>query len=356
MDENGCCPAPAVTKPAPNVTALPQPERIQPVHACVGGRVLGPDTEGHCCWPGQGWSSRADECAGVPTSCPSGLRVVEADCAAMQDIATSLPNSEPKNAPSVEILPPARTRTLASPEPSEPVRPIWVSPSLGTMRYVPAGKFNMGPDEDELVFTPIDGELAGQEVHIAAVRPHPVTLAHGFYLMEHEVTQSQWLRVMGHNPSVFSSCGPDCPVDSVSWYDAQTFARRVSRRDGVSYRLPSDAEWEYAAWGGQSLAFSGSEDINMTAWNAGNSGKATHPVCGKQRNGLGLCDMCGNVLEWTANWPWDYPKGQEEKGLRGGSWWHAVAVTEAFLDDPNDRSDLLGFRLVAGLKVPNVGS
>ncbi len=114
----------------------------------------------------------------------------------------------------------------------------YASPSLGTMKWIPAGSFVMGSAV---------GVGDGDE------RPaHGVTLTRGFWLMEHEVTQGEWAAVMGSNPSFFEACGANCPVEQVSWDDAVAFAAKVSARDGVSYRLPTEAEWEYAARGGGS--------------------------------------------------------------------------------------------------------
>ena len=104
------------------------------------------------------------------------------------------------------------------------------------------------------------------------------------------------------NPSRFSSCGSHCPVERVSEDDAQAFIKKVSARDGVTYRWPTEAEWEYAARGGQSVEYAGSWEVGTVAWTNDNSGETTHPVCRKTRNGYGLCDMSGNVCEWTADW------------------------------------------------------
>jgi formylglycine-generating enzyme required for sulfatase activity len=152
-------------------------------------------------------------------------------------------------------------------------------------------------------------------------------------------------------------------VEQVSWNDAQAFIAKVSARDGVTYRLPTEAEWEYAARGGAGFAYAGSSDLGSVGWFSDNAGSKTHPVCGKGRNGYGLCDMTGNVSEWTADWYGGYassaqtdPRGAasgSSRVFRGGSWIGvALSARVAFRDRslPDFRSGDLGFRLV--LSVP----
>jgi formylglycine-generating enzyme required for sulfatase activity len=190
---------------------------------------------------------------------------------------------------------------------------------------------------------------------------HQVTLTRGFYLQTTEVTQEQWLSVMNHNPSHFTRCGRECPVERVSWYDAVGYANALSRADGYSecydwrgkvrgggsiydctgYRLPTEAEWEYAARAGSTGARYGTPD--RIAWYSGNSGAATHAVGELEPNAWGLYDMLGNVWEWTHDRPSHYdasvidpvnptpfeipslrvlfggrPRGS--RGVRGGGW------------------------------------
>jgi formylglycine-generating enzyme required for sulfatase activity len=220
----------------------------------------------------------------------------------------------------------------------------WVSPTLGVMKWIPAGTFTMGSP---------DG--VGDSVEHPA---HSVRLTKGYYLMEHEVTQGEWKSVMGSNPSRFTACGPKCPVEQVSWDDAVAFAAAASRRDGVTYRLPTEAEWEYAARGGGASAYAGSDNVDAVAWYASNSGGKTNAVCGKQRNGFGLCDMSGNVWEWTADWYGNYggatvdPTGAASgsyRVFRGGSWGSDpvdARVAVRIESDPGGRYDSLGLRLL----------
>ena len=153
-----------------------------------------------------------------------------------------------------------------------------------------------------------------------------------FYINKFEVTQAQWKAIMGNNPSYFQNCDR-CPVEQVSWNHAHEFIRKLNRLTGSSYRLPTEAEWEYAARGGQNYKYSGSNTISNVAWYEGNSGGRTHWVGQKSANGYGLYDMSGNVWEWCSDWYKRYP-GSSGVGnytayhrmCRGGSWLFIASV------------------------------
>ncbi len=179
-----------------------------------------------------------------------------------------------------------------------------------------------------------------------------------FRIGKYVVTQGQYKRVMGINPSHFFSCGEDCPVEKVSWNDAQEFIKRLNNLTGKRYRLPTEAEWEYACHkGDKEEDYCGSDDIDAVAWYEGNSKKRTHPVGLKQPNRLGLYDMSGNVVQWVQDWEGEYPSGARnptgpEKGFyrvfRSGSWNDepiAVKATGRSAAPPSRRSTWVGFRL-----------
>ena len=190
---------------------------------------------------------------------------------------------------------------------------------------------------------------------------HSVTLS-SYYIGETEVTQALWKAVMGNNPSYFK--GDNLPVEMVSWDDVQEFIKKLNRLTGRTFRLPTEAEWEYAARGGsksRGYKYSGSNinNIEAVAWYEVNSCDKTHPVKGKQANELGLYDMSGNVWEWCSDRYGSYgSSSQRDPGgptigslrvLRGGSWDGSSWYCRVFYRDnfaPDNRHDNIGFRLV----------
>ena len=167
-----------------------------------------------------------------------------------------------------------------------------------------------------------------------------------YALGKYEVTQAEWETVMGNNPSNFK--GANLPVEQVSWNDVQDYIKRLNQKTGKSYRLPTEAEWAYACYGGSQTEYCGSNDVNAVAWYGGNSGNQTHAVGQKQANGYGLYDMSGNVYEWMD----DCYAGKCNVGrqLRGGSWGNdGVRAANRGGDGTAIRSQFIGFRLVRAL-------
>jgi formylglycine-generating enzyme required for sulfatase activity len=147
---------------------------------------------------------------------------------------------------------------------------------------------------------------------VADLDERPVTrvqISNDFYMAKFEVTQGQWEAMMGENPSLNVSCGADCPVEQVGWWDAQDFLERLNEAEGVEgkYRLPTEAEWEYAARAGTSGDLY--DDLDSIAWHTNNSGGKTQPVGQKEPNAFGLHDMIGNTWEWVHDWKGAYPGG-----------------------------------------------
>lgn len=237
--------------------------------------------------------------------------------------------------------------TLGCASAGRPRTESYSDPSLGAeMVFVPGGTFERGNtfeggDDDE--------------------KPVAAVTVSSFYLGKTEVTQAQWQAILGTNPSELVD--PARPVTNVSWFEVQEFLRKLREKTGRVYRLPTEAEWEYAARsGGRVEQWAGTSDraaLGEVAWWAENSGGRSQPVGGKKPNGLGLHDMTGNVLEWTADWyarylgrPASDPQGPEtgkRKVVRDGSFATPVAggCRAALRDDalPDFKSFELGFRL-----------
>ena len=193
-------------------------------------------------------------------------------------------------------------------------------------------------------------------------RLHQVKISKTFYMGRHEVTQGQWKAVMGNNPSYFKECGPECPVENVSWDDVQKFLDKLNRKGGdYEYCLPTEAQWEYACRAGSTTRYytgDSESDLARAGWYDGNSGDKTHPVGQKEPNAFGLYDMHGNVWEWCRDWYGDYPPGPvtdptgpdsgSSRVLRGGCWIsYARGCRSAYRDDryPSYRNSDYGFRL-----------
>ena len=213
-----------------------------------------------------------------------------------------------------------------------------------TMVGVQGGTFQMGSN---------DGGAYSNQKPI-----HSVTLS-SYYIGQTEVTQALWKAVMGSNPSNFK--GDNLPVEEVSRYDCQSFITKLNQLTGEHFRLPTEAEWEFAAKGGRQsrgVKYSGSNTIGDVAWYDDNSGSKTHPVATKSPNELGIYDMSGNVLEWCQDWEGNYssssqtnptgPSSGSFRVIRGGDWLNnAACCRSAFrgCGTPDGRGYNLGLRL-----------
>jgi formylglycine-generating enzyme required for sulfatase activity len=225
--------------------------------------------------------------------------------------------------------------------------------SLGmTFKLISPGTFMMGNPSDPFGYTTY----------------HQVTLTNPFYMQTTEVTQDQWVAVMGSNPSKFKNCGGSCPVDSVSWDNAQSFLAELNSMGKGTYRLPTDAEWEYAARAGSTtdlpngnITVTGCEydpNLDVIEWYCYNADGKTHPVAQKQPNAWGLFDMHGNVIEWCQDWfglilpePVIDPAGPSTgvmRVIRGGLYWFSAEDCTSYTKE-GDRPDYEngnGFRIV----------
>jgi formylglycine-generating enzyme required for sulfatase activity len=218
------------------------------------------------------------------------------------------------------------------------------------MVFVQGGTFKMGSDHNKY-----EGPVHG-------------VLLSSFLIGKYEVTQFEWREIMGNNPSYFAGCD-NCPVEQVTWQEVQLFIRKLNEKTGLSYRLPTEAEWEYAAKGGKvesDFLYSGSNMPQEVGWYFANSEKKTWPVGRKSPNELGIYDLSGNIAEWCSDYYGDYhadievnPKGPEKgsyRVFRGGCWEDSfeirlkVTVRSEFY--PFVKDNAIGFRLALSVK-PN---
>jgi len=181
--------------------------------------------------------------------------------------------------------------------------------------WVPSGCFWMGNDHADSDESP----------------KHKRCFKQGFWMGQTEMTQTQWESLMGSNPSAFQRCGSNCPVESVSWHAVQTLLEKLNKQEQGVFKLPTEAQWEYACRdGGRKQAYCGGDSLGKMAWYKNNAQGKTHPVAEKKPNGLGLYDMNGNVGEWVADWYGPYVSKKSESDSdtvnpsfrvrRGGSW------------------------------------
>ena len=219
---------------------------------------------------------------------------------------------------------------------------IWVQP----------GEFTMGsPSHD-----PQRNKAEGPQTE--------VKISRGFWLGRTEVTQAQYQKITGENPSHFQEAGENHPVEHVSWTDAMDFCKKLNDRErtagrlpsGYQYTLPTEAQWEYAYRAGTTTEYP--DDPAAMAWHDGNSNGATHPVATRRPNPWGFYDMAGNILEWTYDWYDPYPGGSvtDPKGpkrgyyrtARGGSWRKELRVTRSAARSGGSEARVdytIGFRL-----------
>ena len=235
----------------------------------------------------------------------------------------------------------------------------WTNDFGMTFVLIQPGTFDMGSPEGE---TGRDSD----EVQ------HGVTLTQSFYLQTTEVTQGQWKAVMGGNPAHFTSCGDDCPVESVSWDDAQEFIEKLNLHENSGwYHLPTEAQWEYAARAGSTTALPNGNlvgiscnlyaNLDAMGWYCGNADSKTHQVAKKQANAWGLYDMHGNVWEWCQDWYDSYPSNSvtdpegpssssiSRRVVRGGSWSREARYcrsAERNYNMPGLRHNYIGVRLL----------
>jgi len=252
---------------------------------------------------------------------------------------------QPIKRPTVSELPPVRPIPPTKPK-TDPV--FQNKPDFGIeMVNIPGGTFQMGCG-------PNDKECSDDE------KPRHAVTVPAFAMAKTEITQGQWKAVMDSNPSYFKDCGNGCPVEQVSWNDVQVFIKALNQKTGGHYRLPSEAEWEYAGRAGQDTLYCGGDDADTVAWYGGNSGNKPHPVGGKQPNAFGLYDMSGNVWEWVQDC---YHNSYQGAPTDGGSWNGGMNCADgrrvlrggAFSRNPEDVRCASRSDYVPGVRVDNRG-
>ena len=266
-------------------------------------------------------------------------------CVFLAVLYAALPTPPSREVPDSAPGPTPVTTSLSPSEPAQLQRTI--TNSLG-MEFVliPSGEFSMGSANGENDEVPV----------------HTVRISQAFYLGTYEVTQGQWQAVMGSNPSQFPG-DPQRPVEQVSWEDVQTFMQKLNAKEGGTlYKLPTEAEWEYAARAGTTTAYSFGDDaaqLGEYAWYEKNAGKTTYPVGQRKPNAWGLYDMHGNVWEWVQDWYGAYavasavdPQGPAAgafRVFRGGGWFYDAGGCRSasrYIAGPGYRGGLLGVRLL----------
>jgi formylglycine-generating enzyme required for sulfatase activity len=276
--------------------------------------------------------------------------------------------TKPKESPPIKkhtVSKPTKKSTASVPAQKPPLQQA-IQNTIG-MEFVliPAGSFMMGshisPEE-------VTRKFGGDTEWYECEHPqHKVTISEEFYLQVTEVTQSQWKKVMKDNPSEFKDCEDYCPAEKVSWYDAKKFIKKLNEIEKTDkYRLPTEAEWEYACRAGTTTNFSFGDDASKLVkygWYSDNSEARTHPVRTKEPNPWGLYDMHGNIMEWVEDdWHKTYDGAPADgsgwldknndtalvRAICGGSWFDSASAcrsTSRGFNASNERDYDIGFRL-----------
>ena len=271
------------------------------------------------------------------------LSLVAGDVLAQGTITRNKPKQQTQQAPKKNNVTPRPTISATYQNGT-----LRVGNATYKMVYVEGGTFTMGATAEQ-----------GSDAWDDEKPAHGVTVS-SYYIGQTEVTQALWQAVMGSNPS--NHQGDDLPVEEVSWDDCQELVRKLNRLTGKNFRLPTEAEWEYAARGGsksRGYKYSGSDNIGSVAWYEGNRGARPHAVASKSPNELGLYDMSGNVWEWCQDWYGGYsssaqtnPAGASSgdfRVYRGGGWNRSARYCRVSYrggSSPDGRYDDLGLRLV----------
>ncbi len=281
-----------------------------------------------------------------------------------QNIKDLDPKPDPKPKPKPTPDPKQKAKEKAKQEPKPNPTPKNEPPKVEAISTANGILFKIGNTNFEMVrveggtFTMGATPEQGSDADSDEKPTHQVTLS-SYMIGKTEVTQELWQAVMGSNPSVFK--GSNLPVETVSWEECQTFIRKLNALTGKNFRLPTEAEWEFAARGGNNsrgYKYSGSNTLSNVAWYVDNSSIKTHPVATKAPNELGIYDMSGNVWEWCSDWYDDYssfsqynPTGANSGSYRvsrGGSWFSyagGCSVSFRCYDTPTGRRYFLGLRL-----------
>jgi formylglycine-generating enzyme required for sulfatase activity len=327
------------TTPAKKQTIKPAKKKLEPVERTHAKPA---DVAGYDVTFSSNVPSAAMSIDGVGNGTASGTRFLKAG----SHIVCLTANGYDDLLQTITVSSSSHSFTLTMKKKENSLSPV-LQNLINNMVRVEGGTFTMGATSEQ-----------GSDAHNGEKPAHQVMLS-SFSIGKYEVTQEEWEVVMGSNPSNFK--GAKRPVENVSWNDCQVFIRKLNQITGKRFRLPTEAEWEFAARGGNrsnGYKYSGSNDQGNVAWHSGNSGNETHPVGQKSPNELGLYDMSGNVWEWCQDWYGNYssnsqtnptgPSLASSRVLRGGSWNYYSRLCRVSNRDyyaPSSRIRFLGLRL-----------